>query len=285
MKNLLKSIFISVFPLIALYFAIHSTIHLIQNGLSYRLLGRIIVAATIASFFIFIFIKPVARTDSNLKTYTIPIFIGVLISLLYGGIVHQNLIGSLPSVGLFLGWVVYIKWYSKFENRADNTIIKVGNTLPNFELEDANKNTVTASSFIGNPAIFLFFRGNWCPLCMAQIKEIASQYKELEKRNVKMVFVSPQPHKYTKSLAKKFDLNFNFLVDQGNKVAEKLSILSKNGIPMGFQIFGFDSDTVMPTVIITNKEGEVVFADLTDNYRVRPEPDTFLKILDQQKNK
>jgi len=285
MKNLLKSIFISVFPLIALYFAIHSTIHLIQNGLSYRLLGRIIVAATIASFFIFIFIKPVARTDSNLKTYTIPIFIGVLISLLYGGIVHQNLIGSLPSVGLFLGWVVYIKWYSKFENRADNTIIKVGNTLPNFELEDANKNTVTASSFIGNPAIFLFFRGNWCPLCMAQIKEIASQYKELEKRNVKMVFVSPQPHKYTKSLAKKFDLNFNFLVDQGNKVAEKLSILSKNGIPMGFQIFGFDSDTVMPTVIITNKEGEVVFADLTDNYRVRPEPDTFLKILDQQKNR
>ncbi|GAA4274348.1 hypothetical protein GCM10022258_36440 [Aquimarina gracilis] len=117
---------------------------------------------------------------------------------------------------------------------------------------------------------------------MAQIKEIASQYKELEKRKVNMVLISPQPHKYTKSLAKKFDVNFNFLVDEGNKVARQLNIFAKNGIPMGFQTLGYDSDSVLPTVLITNKEGRIIFADLTDNYRVRPEPETFLAILDKQ---
>jgi len=51
---------------------------------------------------------------------------------------------------------------------------------------------------------------------------------------------------------------------------------------LGMEIFGYDQDTVMPTVIIVNAEGEILFADQTDNYRMRPEPDTFLRILDEQ---
>ncbi len=95
-----------------------------------------------------------------------------------------------------------------------------------------------------------------------------------------MILVSPQPHKYTASLAKKFQVGFHFLVDKGNQVAQQLNILSKNGLPFGFQALGYDSDTVMPTIIITDKNGKILFADLTDNYRVRPEPSTFLKVLD-----
>ena len=37
----------------------------------------------------------------------------------------------------------------------------------------------------------------------------------------------------------------------------------------------------MPTVVITDANGKIIFRDLTDNYRVRPEPETFLKILDK----
>ncbi|MEB3346851.1 peroxiredoxin family protein [Aquimarina gracilis] len=282
MNSILKSIFISVFPVIALYFAIDSVVHLVNHGISYRYIGRLIIASSIALLFIMIFIKPVARTDANLKSYTIPVALGFLISLVSGGVIEGDINGSLPSIGLFLGWVLYIKWYSIFNKRASNDLLKIGKKLPSFELQDSEKNKIDSSSFIGNPSIFLFYRGNWCPLCMAQIKEIASQYKELEKRKVNMVLISPQPHKYTKSLAKKFDVNFNFLVDEGNKVARQLNIFAKNGIPMGFQTLGYDSDSVLPTVLITNKEGRIIFADLTDNYRVRPEPETFLAILDKQ---
>ena len=114
---------------------------------------------------------------------------------------------------------------------------------------------------------------------MAQIKEIAAQYEELDKLGVNTVLISPQPHRQTKHLADKFNLNFHFLVDYKNKVARQLDIFAKNGIPAGFQVLGYDSDTVMSTVVITNREGKIIFADLTGNYRVRPEPDTFLKII------
>ncbi len=115
---------------------------------------------------------------------------------------------------------------------------------------------------------------------MAQIKEISSQYKALEKRNVTIALISPQPHHLSRSLAKKYNLNFNFLVDVNNKVAKQLEIFHKNGLPAGMQILGYKNDTVMHTVIITNTNGKIIFSHLTDNYRVRPEPETFLKVLD-----
>jgi hypothetical protein len=63
-----------------------------------------------------------------------------------------------------------------------------------------------------------------------------------------------------------------------------LQIKAENGLPMGLQALGYDSDTVMPTVVMTNDEGVIIFADLTDNYRVRPEPEDFLKVFDAQLN-
>jgi len=281
MASILKSIFITVFSVISLYFVSESIVYLINNEISYQYIGRLIISSCIVFFFLYLYIKPRARTDANLVSYTILISIGFLISIVYGCI-ESNTFIVLPSVGMFLGWILYLKWFSIFKNRNNNPIIKVGSRLPDFEVEDSKKNKVKASLFLSKPTIFLFYRGNWCPLCMAQIKEIATGYAALKQRNVNVVFISSQPHKYTKSLAKKFDLQFNFLVDHANKVAQQLGILSKNGIPMGFQVFGYDSDTVLPTVIITDKEGKIIFADLTDNYRVRPEPETFLKILDNE---
>ncbi|WP_255409408.1 redoxin domain-containing protein [Aquimarina sp. I32.4] len=96
------------------------------------------------------------------------------------------------------------------------------------------------------------------------------------------MLISPQPHQNTKALAKKFSLNFNYLIDQNNKVANQLQILSKNGLPMGLQTLGYNKDTVIPTVIITDKDGKLIYVDLTDNYRVRPEPEIFIKIIDDQ---
>ncbi|MBE9491017.1 MAG: redoxin domain-containing protein [Bacteroidetes bacterium] len=280
MKNLFKSIFIALFPMLALYVLIDSSLHLFQHDFSFRYLGRLVTALTIAILFAGLFIVSQARTSKNLNIYTVFIVFGFLISIVLGGVIENNdLIGSSMSFILVVCWIVYLKWYSVFEKRS-NSILKIGNILPNFKLEDTDKNKVSNSSFLGNPTIYLFYRGNWCPLCMAQIKEIAAQYKELEQRGINMVLISPQPHGYSKNLAKKHNVGFTFLTDTQNNVAKQLNIFAKNGIPTGFQAFGYDSDTVLPTVIITDANGKIVFADLTDNYRVRPEPETFLKIID-----
>ncbi len=281
MKNILKSIFISSFIMYTLFSVIQSGLHLINHGFSYRYIGRLIVSFTIAYLFIkAMTLHNTARTSANLWYRTAIITSGFLISVIGGGIYENNeIIGSSPSLILLLGWLVYVFWYSRFEARVHN--FEVGSILPEFELEDTDKRMISSKSFLGKPTIFMFYRGNWCPLCMAQIKEIASQYKALEKRGVTMVLISPQPHHFSESLAKKYNVNFQFMVDMDNKVAKKLDIFHKNGLPLGMQLFGFKNDTVMPTILITDANGKIIFADLTDNYRVRPEPETFFRVLDE----
>lgn len=275
MKNFTKSLFISGLPVFALIIFIKTIINVSFN---INEIGLLLASITVVVFFSMLFIKPVARTTKALTFYSSLIVLGFVLNLF--NFEQQSL---LISVLLALGWLAYLTWYSSFNSR-NTSVLEIGKTLPNFILENGESKQVSLNDLSGDFKIFIFYRGNWCPLCMAQIKEVVNEYKELEKRNTDMVLVSSQPHKFTKSLANKHKVPFHFLVDKGNSVTKKLGILHENGLPAGFQVLGYESDIVLPTVIITDNDNKIIFADLTDNYRVRPEPETFIKIIDNYKD-
>ena len=271
MTNIIKSVFISAFPVYALFVAIKTIIS--KDWVSGNI-GLFLAAMGVIMFFTILFIRPVARTSRGLALYTIIIVIGVGVSMY-----PLELSRGSMSLLLLLGWLAYLFWYSKLE-RSNHSSIQVGEDMPILSFEDVNENMINTSSFKGAFQIYMFFRGNWCPLCMAQIEELVEYYKELERRNVDMLLISSQPHKFTRRLAEKYQIPFHFLVDKDGRVADKLQILHKNGLPFGFQVLGFESDQILPTVIITDQNNKVIFADLTDHYRVRPEPETFLRVID-----
>ncbi|WP_422089230.1 peroxiredoxin family protein [Tenacibaculum ovolyticum] len=275
MKNIYKSLFISGFPVFSLIIFIKTIINIDFN---INEIGLLISSLTVIVFFSMLFIKPVARTTKNLQFYSTFIVIGFVLNLF--NFEQKSL---LIAVILTLGWLAYLTWYSSFNFR-NTSILDVGKTLPNFTLKNSQEEDISIDNLSGDFNIFIFYRGNWCPLCMAQIQEVVNQYKELEKRNTIMVLISSQPHKFTENLAKKHKVPFHFLVDSDNIVAKQLGILHKNGLPAGFQVFGYDADVILPTVLITDKNNKIIFADLTDNYRVRPEPETFIKVIDNYNN-
>ncbi len=116
----------------------------------------------------------------------------------------------------------------------------------------------------------------------AQIKELAGRYREIEALGVRTALISPQPHENTAALARTHNVNFEFYTDTDNVAARALGIDHHGGLPLGMQAMGYDSDTVLPTVIITDVRGWVIWAHETDNYRVRPEPDVYLEVLRQR---
>ena len=173
----------------------------------------------------------------------------------------------------------YVYWYSTLDRSRSGGLV-VGAVLPELELVDAHGQAVTRTP--GKHALYMFVRGNWCPLCMAQVKEIAAQYRELEARGVEVFLITPQPEKNTRDLAGRFDVPIRFCVDEGNQTARKLGIDHVGGVAFMMEPLGYGQDTVLPTVLIVDPESRIVFADLTDNYRIRPEPSTFLAALDAQ---
>jgi len=222
-----------------------------------------------------------ARTSRYLPIQSVLVIAGLFTSILYFNSVNQ--VPLVISIYLAVTWGLYIFWYSDF-TPFERDPLKVGNKLPVFTLKGIDGQPVSSIDFIGKKALFLFYRGNWCPLCMTQIKELAGKYKELEERGVVVNLVSTQPEKFTRSLAKKHGLRFNFLIDEDAKVALALNIHQKNIVPLGMQILGHSLDGVTPTILITDKVGAIIFSEIADNYRIRPEPDTFLKVLDEHGN-
>jgi peroxiredoxin len=175
------------------------------------------------------------------------------------------------------GNALYEWWYSRFQAR-DRSVLSVGATLPPLEFERPDGSTLHTQA-LAKPKLLIFYRGNWCPLCVAQVREVAALYRELAAKNVEVMLISPQPHDNTASLARRFDAPMTFLIDKDHRAARQLGIFAEGGLPAGLEVLGYDSDTVMPTVVITDAHDKILFADLTDNYRVRPEPETFLKVL------
>ena len=177
-------------------------------------------------------------------------------------------------LGLVLGFI-YVFWYVPLDRSPSR--IKVGSVLPAASFVHINGNTVTTVSS-GKAQVWLFVRGNWCPFCVAQVKELAAAYQELADLGAEVFMVSPQSQQQSQKLANKLDVPIQFLVDEKAQGAKDLGIQHTSGMPAGLP-GGFDVDSVMPTVVITDSSGVVIYADQTDDYRVRPEPALFVQTL------
>lgn len=275
--HMLKSFFVSICPLLCLL-GIVISIDQYVHGYSIAALGLAMTSIPMLFFLVKLFVVNTPRTSANLNVYSGVVVIGSILifyALYTGEAEAMSSIGFLPAIC----WFLYVRWYSVFGDRTNGLLAK-DEVLPSLKFEDEEGNAVTSDSFLGKKSILMFYRGNWCPLCMAQIKELTSEYKNLEAKGIQTILISPQPHSHTRSLAKKFDVGFRFLVDKNNAVAKQLNIIQKNGLPAGLQVLGYDSDTVMPTVILTDEKGKILHSDLTSNYRVRPEPADLLKYFE-----
>lgn len=273
----IKSLFISSYSALAFVILVYAG-YQGWTMLSPALMLLSLAALPIVAFMGWLFLGDVPRTSANIPQLTLPTIVAS-VAAAYQGVTEALPIVPVVAALLVVGALLYVFWYSRFGDRSQSEL-KLGEALPEFELQYPDGTAFHSNDVQGRPGLFIFYRGNWCPLCMAQIKEVASQYQELEQRGVQTYLVSSQSHVNSKDLAQRFNVNFNFMVDVDNSAAKTLKIDAIGGTPAGFQGLGYDSDTVMPTVLMTDAEGKIIFLDQTDNYRVRPEPETFLQILD-----
>jgi peroxiredoxin len=278
--NLLKSIFISNYMMAIMGIAGYSGWMLVQGGNQLAWGGVMLtVAPTLSVITVLMMFKNVARTSAHFPILNVLGVIGVALAVSAWFYQNANILAPSLAAAAWIGFLFYAYWFSTFGGRQPSMKLIVGTRLPHFTVRDTNNESITSAQLTDKPSILIFYRGNWCPLCMAQLKELVARYKEISALGIRVAMISPQPHDNTVALARKFDVEFDFLTDEGNAAARALGIENSNGTPMGMQMFGYKNDTVLPTVIITDRNGKIVWTHETDNYRIRPEPDVYLDVL------
>lgn len=280
--NFVKSLFIFITPPWLIYVVIQvSNFGVVELNSILSSIGIVLSALPLLIFLSYIMLfQKLARTSEYLMPVLIPSFVGYVITLVLflNNTQYLPMISMMFALSAFLITFLYVFWYSN-NNRKSIKALTNNMLLPEFTVKDSSGNDIQSHEFKGKKALIFFYRGNWCPLCMAQIKEVAAQYKKFEDNNINVIFIAPQSPKNTQDLANKFNLSFKFYLDENNRAAKKLGIEHKFGLPMGFQALGYDSHSVYPTIIATDESGTIIYNDQTSNYRVRPEPEELFKIF------
>ena len=277
----LKSYFVVIYTILAAAITLLALVQLVWHGLSLTWLGTLLTTVPFVTLYAGArYLKKTARTSRYLPIPTLITVIGLGLAT-YGYLQAEATpyrgIGLAAAVIGSVGFLLYVHWYSIF-NRRVSTKLSMGQQLPGFEAQQPDGKPVHSDVLLGKPALLLFYRGGWCPICMAHVDEVASRYRGLIDRGVQVALISPQPPDLTRRVAEMYDVAFNFWVDVESRAALALGIINKDGVPVTVRK-RYGADTVLPTVVITDPEGKIIFTDQTNNYRVRPNPDLFIDAL------
>lgn len=107
--------------------------------------------------------------------------------------------------------------------------------------------------------------------------------EDLERAGASLVAISPQKQKYNAQMKKDHDLGFPVLTDEGNQVASRFHLvyefpddLKEVYEELGASLPRFNGDDSwtlpMPARYVVRPDGTIAHADVSADYRDRPEP-------------
>ncbi|WP_271783819.1 peroxiredoxin-like family protein [Aquimarina algiphila] len=172
--------------------------------------------------------------------------------------------------------------------------IKVGEKINNTALVDIHGNHKNISEFVEQDYLILnFYRGGWCPYCNMELRAYEKLKNEFGNLNANIVAISAEvPNNNTKTFEKNA-LSFPVLSDVDARFMKSLGIVftlnddlkseySKFGIDLKQFHGNLNFELSVPGVYIINKDLEIVFSHLEENYMTRLEPIELLFFLRKQ---
>lgn len=160
-----KSVFLSLFLTACIVTVAWSVSQVVADGWRSAWLGNGIASSGLVIFVSAAYLRPRARTSPNLYWMFALGAIGTALALM-----QQRALGNASLIAALLGLLgnaLYIFWYSRFDAPGEG--LCEGAPLPALSFSENGKE-VRSADLTARPALWIFYRGNWCPLCVAQVR-------------------------------------------------------------------------------------------------------------------
>jgi peroxiredoxin len=103
--------------------------------------------------------------------------------------------------------------------------VKAGESAPLFNLRCGPGGSFNLADLLTRgPVVISFFRGDWCPFCVLELKALAAAHPKIERLGAALVALSPQARGPSSSLGSHGEPPFPILQDPGSKVASRYRI-------------------------------------------------------------
>jgi peroxiredoxin len=170
-------------------------------------------------------------------------------------------------------------WYRR-GRRPVPEALRRGNLLPAFEALDEQGNPLRSADLAGTPVVMIFVRGNWCPFCSKQVRNLTSYYRKINELGARLIFVTPKPLETTRRVAEFFHVDFEFWLDESLTATRKLGLLLESGVPRSYEK-EYGNDTMWPASLVIAADGTIRFVELSKHIVDRPNPKILLRELEK----
>jgi peroxiredoxin len=165
---------------------------------------------------------------------------------------------------------------------------QVGEKMPAFNLPDQDGRLLSLDELLGDgPVVVAFHRGHWCPYCRLNMVGLA----EIQDAAVpaRIVAISSETRKYTRTLRAESGASFPFLSDVGGGYCLSINLaifvdefMSSLIAGAGWDVPAYQGNSPwilpVPAVFVLDRDGMIVARHVDPDYRRRLEPAV---ILDQ----
>ena len=134
-------------------------------------------------------------------------------------------------------------------------MLKIGDTLPTFQLDNQDGNLVKSSDFIGKKLVVFFYPKANTPGCTAEACNLNENIEYLTKQGFTILGISADPVKNQKKFHDKFGFKYDLLADENHEVCEKFGVwqlkkfMGKEFMGIVRTTFLFDENSVCTEVI------------------------------------
>jgi len=130
-------------------------------------------------------------------------------------------------------------------------MISEGDTVPKFELDDADGNKVRSSDFKGKKHAIYFYPRDFTPGCTTEADEFSKDFKKFKKAAVEIIGISPDDVDSHKKFCEKMKIPYLLLADTEKEVSKKFGVWGKKKF-MGKEYMG-----VFRSTFLVNDKGKI----------------------------
>ena len=129
--------------------------------------------------------------------------------------------------------------------------MNIGDTAPDFALQDKTGNQVKLSDFAGKKVVLYFYPKDNTPGCTRQACAFAAAYDDFKKRNITVIGISKDSVESHRKFAEKHALPFILLADP------ELQAIQAYGVWQEKKLYGKVSMGVVRTTFIIDENGKI----------------------------
>ena len=168
--------------------------------------------------------------------------------------------------------------------------LQQGDILPLFELPNIRGEKVALGDLQSDFSVVSFYRGGWCPFCNMELRALQGILPQLKELNTALIAISPETPDHSLTTSEKNELSFTVLSDLNNEYAKSLGLVFQlpEDLRRVYHSFNLqvdqhngnlDYELPMPATYIINKQREIIYSFVPEDYTERLDPTEILSVL------